>query len=160
MQNHRPGCGREPQIYNAIKFGAMLENIGFQQDGVTQITSMPPSHKTPVFLPVTHIPGASTNGTGPQERLLFDVRCVRCVASHCRLDADRRCTTSWSGYTAKVAGTEVGVTEPQATFSACFGAPFMPLPPTDYAEMLAEKVEQLEHVFGSSTPAGPVEGMA
>ena len=47
-----------------------------------------------------------------------------------------------SGYTAKVAGTEVGVTEPQATFSACFGAPFMPLPPTEYAEMLAEKVQQ------------------
>ena len=47
-----------------------------------------------------------------------------------------------SGYTAKVAGTEVGVTEPQVTFSACFGAPFMPLPPTEYAEMLAEKVQQ------------------
>lgn len=136
---------REPQIYNAIKFGAMLENIGFQQDGVTpDYFDASITQNTRVSYPITHIPGASTDGTGAHPKDIFFLTCdaFGVLPPISRLDAGQAMYHFLSGYTAKVAGTEVGVTEPQATFSACFGAPFMPLPPTDYAEMLAEKVEQ------------------
>lgn len=136
---------REPQIYNAIKFGAMLENIGFQQDGVTpDYFDASITQNTRVSYPITHIPGASTDGTGAHPKDIFFLTCdaFGVLPPISRLDAGQAMYHFLSGYTAKVAGTEVGVTEPQATFSACFGAPFMPLPPTEYAEMLAEKVQQ------------------
>ena len=72
----------EPQIYNAIKFGAMLENIGFQQDGVTPIIDASITQNTRVSYPITHIQGASTDGTGAHPKdTFFDLRRVRCVAS-------------------------------------------------------------------------------
>ncbi len=136
---------REPQIYNAIKFGAMLENVGFQQDGVTpDYSDSSVTENTRVSYPITHISGSSNDGTGAHPKDIFFLTCdaFGVLPPISRLDSGQAMYHFLSGYTAKVAGTEVGVTEPQATFSACFGAPFMPLPPTDYAKMLAEKIEQ------------------
>lgn len=135
---------REPQIYEAIKFGAMLENIGFQTDGVTpDYTDANVTQNTRVSYPITHIPRASLDGTTSHPKDIFFLTCdaFGVLPPISRLDAGQAMYHFLSGYTAKVAGTEVGVTEPQATFSACFGAPFMPLPPTEYAEMLGQKME-------------------
>lgn len=136
---------REPQIYQAIRFGAMLENIGFKADGVTpDYTDASITQNTRVSYPITHIPGASLEGTASHPKDIFFLTCdaFGVLPPISRLDAGQAMYHFLSGYTAKVAGTEVGVTEPQATFSACFGAPFMPLPPTEYAEMLGQKMEQ------------------
>jgi phosphoenolpyruvate carboxykinase (ATP) len=72
-----------------------------------------------------------------------------------RLTAEQAMYHFLSGYTAKLAGTERGVTEPKATFSACFGAPFLALHPSVYADMLGEKIEQHGAGSGWSTPGGP-----
>ncbi len=135
---------REPQIYQAIRFGAMLENIGFEQDGVTpNYADASVTQNTRVSYPITHIPGASLQGTAAHPKDIFFLTCdaFGVLPPISRLDTGQAMYHFLSGYTAKVAGTEVGVTEPQATFSACFGAPFMPLPPTEYAEMLGDKME-------------------
>ena len=135
----------EPQIYNAIKYGALLENIGFESDGVTpnyEDDSITPN--TRVSYPIDHIPGAIENGMGGHPTDIFFLTCdafgvlppISC------LDANQAMFHFISGYTAKVAGTEVGIIEPQTAFSACFGAPFLPLAPTEYAEMLGERIEK------------------
>ena len=136
---------REPQIYNAIKFGAMLENIGFQQDGVTpDYFDASITQNTRVSYPVTHIPGASTDGTGAHPKDIFFLTCdaFGVLPPISRLSADQAMYHFLSGYTARVAGTEKGVTEPEATFSTCFGAPFMPRHPSVYAKMLGERIEK------------------
>lgn len=135
----------EPQIYDAIRFGAMLENIGFQDDGVTpDYTNREITENTRVSYPIDHIPGALPSGKGGHPNDVFFLTCdaFGVLPPISRLDKAQAMYHFLSGYTAKVAGTEVGVTEPQATFSACFGAPFMPLHPTRYAEMLGERMEK------------------
>lgn len=134
---------REPQIHQAIRFGAMLENIGFEPDGVTpNYADASITQNTRVSYPIHHIPGASTEGKAGHPKDIFFLTCdaFGVIPPISRLDASQAMYHFLSGYTAKVAGTEVGVTEPQATFSACFGAPFMPLRPTDYAEMLGSRM--------------------
>lgn len=137
----------EPQIYEAIRFGAMLENIGFQEDGVVpDYTNREITENTRVSYPIDHIPGAVPSGQGGHPRDIFFLTCdaFGVLPPISKLDKAQAMYHFLSGYTAKVAGTEVGVTEPQATFSACFGAPFMPLHPTRYAEMLGERMEAHE----------------
>ena len=111
---------REPQIYNAIKFGAMLENIGFQQDGVTpDYFDASVTQNTRVSYPLLTSPGHPQTGPAPTPRTSsLYLRRVRCVASHQPVGRGTSHVHFLSGYTAKVAGTEVGVTELQATFSA------------------------------------------
>ena len=135
----------EPQIYNAIKYGALLENIGFESDGVTpnyEDDSITPN--TRVSYPIDHIPGAVKSGMGGHPTDIFFLTCdaFGVLPPISRLDANQAMFHFISGYTAKVAGTEVGVVEPQTAFSACFGAPFLPLSPTEYAEMLGERIEK------------------
>ena len=137
----------EPQIYEAIRFGAMLENVGFQEDGVVpDYTNREITENTRVSYPIDHIPGAVPSGEGGHPRDIFFLTCdaFGVLPPISKLDKAQAMYHFLSGYTAKVAGTEVGVTEPQATFSACFGAPFMPLHPTRYAEMLGERMEAHE----------------
>ena len=135
----------EPQIYNAIKYGALLENIGFESDGVTpnyKDDSITPN--TRVSYPIDHIPGAIENGMGGHPTDIFFLTCdaFGVLPPISYLDANQAMFHFISGYTAKVAGTEVGIVEPQTAFSACFGAPFLPLDPTEYAEMLGERIEK------------------
>lgn len=136
---------KEPQIYQAIRFGAMLENIGFKADGITpNYTDSKLTQNTRVSYPLHHIPGAIETGKGGHPKDVFFLTCdaFGVMPPISRLENGQAMYHFLCGYTAKVAGTEVGVTEPQATFSACFGAPFMPLPPTEYASMLGERLEK------------------
>jgi phosphoenolpyruvate carboxykinase (ATP) len=135
----------EPEIFQAIKFGALLENIGFEEDGVTPNyadDSITPN--TRVSYPLHHIPGAIASGKGGHPTDVFFLTCdaFGVLPPLARLDKGQAMYHFLSGYTAKVAGTEAGVVEPQTTFSACFGAPFLPLHATKYAEMLGERMTQ------------------
>ena len=135
----------EPQIYQAIRFGAMLENIGFEEDGITpnfKDDSITPN--TRVSYPIDHIPGAVKGSKGGHPTDIFFLTCdaFGVLPPLARLDKGQAMYHFLSGYTAKVAGTEAGVVEPQTTFSACFGAPFLPLPATEYAQMLGDKMTE------------------
>ena len=135
----------EPEIHQAIKFGAMLENIGFEEDGITpnfNDDSITPN--TRVSYPIDHIPGAVKGSKGGHPTDIFFLTCdaFGVLPPLARLDKGQAMYHFLSGYTAKVAGTEAGVVEPQTTFSACFGAPFLPLPATEYAQMLGDKMTE------------------
>jgi phosphoenolpyruvate carboxykinase (ATP) len=135
---------KEPQIYSAIRFGSLLENIEFY-DGTTTVDydNISKTENTRVAYPINLIDNAvEPSVAGPPKNIFF----LTCDAFGV-LPPISRLTTSQamynfiSGYTAKVAGTEVGVTEPQTTFSACFGKAFLPLHPTKYAELLGKKLK-------------------
>jgi phosphoenolpyruvate carboxykinase (ATP) len=135
----------EPQIHQAIRFGALLENIGFEEDGVTPNyadDSITPN--TRVSYPIHHIPGAVASGCGGHPTDIFFLTCdaFGVLPPLSRLNKGQAMYHFLSGYTAKVAGTEAGVVEPQTTFSACFGAPFLPLHATEYAEMLGTRMTE------------------
>ena len=135
----------EPEIFQAIRFGAMLENIGFQEDGITpnfEDDNITPN--TRVSYPIHHIPGAVASGKGGHPTDIFFLTCdaFGVLPPMARLSKSQAMYHFLSGYTAKVAGTEAGVVEPQTTFSACFGAPFLPLHATEYARMLGERMTE------------------
>lgn len=135
----------EPQIWNAIKFGALIENVTFI-DGTRTVdfhdTSI--TQNTRVAYPIYHIDGARTPSTGGIPKNIFFLTCdaFGVLPPISRLSPGQAMYQFISGYTAKVAGTEAGINEPVAAFSACFGAPFLPLHPTQYADMLGEKMKK------------------
>tara|TARA_B110000003_G_scaffold15065_2_gene14757 strand:+ start:13769 stop:15415 length:1647 start_codon:yes stop_codon:yes gene_type:complete len=136
---------KEPEIWQAIRYGAMLENIGFQPDGVTpnyEDDNVTPN--TRVSYPLHHISGALKTGKGAHPTDIFFLTCdaFGVLPPLSKLTKDQAMYHFLSGYTAKVAGTEAGVVEPQTTFSACFGAPFLPLHATEYAQMLGDRVTE------------------
>ena len=136
---------KEPLIYDAIKFGAILENIGFEDDGITpDYTSKEKTENTRVSYPLTHIDNIMDPSVGGIPKNIFFLTCdaFGVLPPISKLTKGQAMYQFISGYTAKVAGTEAGVTEPTTTFSACFGAPFLPLHPTRYAEMLGKKMEE------------------
>ena len=136
---------KEPDIFAAVKSGALLENMSFfegtnkpnYEDGsITQ--------NTRVSYPIHHIENIAkpSIGKNPKNIFFLTADAFGVLPPVSKLTRGQAMYHFISGYTAKVAGTETGVTEPQTTFSACFGAPFMPLHPTRYAEMLGEKMEE------------------
>lgn len=136
---------KEPQIFKAIKFGAILENIGFQEDGYTpdyEDTTI--TQNTRVSYPIYHIDNIMFNSRGdlPENIFFLTADAFGVLPPISRLTPSQAMYHFISGYTAKIAGTEEGINEPLATFSACFGAPFLPLPPTTYAELLGDKVKK------------------
>lgn len=136
---------KEPQIYDAIKFGAILENIGFEDDGVTP--NYEDKHKTEntrVSYPIHHIDNIMEPSLGGIPKNIFFLTCdaFGVLPPISKLSKGQAMYQFISGYTAKVAGTEAGITEPTTTFSACFGAPFLPLHPTQYAEMMGKKIDE------------------
>ncbi len=138
---------KEPTIYQAIHHRAILENINFIPNsqrpdyGRADITQ-----NTRVSYPLYHIPNRLDAGKGAEPKNIFFLSCdaFGVLPPISKLTPAQAMYYFISGYTAKVAGTEAGVNEPQVTFSACFGAPFMPLHPTQYAEMLGEKLERAD----------------
>lgn len=136
---------KEPQIYKAIKFGAILENIGFEDDGVTpDYKNSSKTENTRVSYPINYIRNAVKPSVGGTPKNIFFLTCDASgvLPPISKLTKGQAMYHFISGYTAKVAGTEAGVTEPQTVFSACFGSPFLPLHPTRYAEMLGKKIDE------------------
>jgi len=136
---------KEPQIYKAIKFGALLENVGFQEDGTTvDYADVSITQNTRVSYPIYHIDNIMYNSRGDLPRNIFFLTCdaFGILPPISKLTPEQAMYHFISGYTAKIAGTEEGINEPLATFSACFGAPFLPLAPAHYAKMLGEKMEE------------------
>ena len=135
----------EPQIWNALDFGSVLENVVL--DAVTRVPNYDDDSKTEntrAAYPVEHIDNAVIPGFGghPKNVVFLTADAFGVLPPVSKLTPEQAMFHFMSGYTAKVAGTEAGVTEPQATFSTCFGAPFMPLPPKVYAEMLGRRLRE------------------
>ncbi|MEL6865748.1 MAG: phosphoenolpyruvate carboxykinase (ATP) [Bacteroidota bacterium] len=136
---------KEPQIFNAIKFGALLENVGFQEDGVTvDYADVAITQNTRVSYPIYHIDNIMYKSRGDLPENIFFLTCdaFGILPPISRLTPEQAMYHFISGYTAKIAGTEEGIVEPEATFSACFGAPFLPLNPTQYADLLGDKIKK------------------
>ena len=135
----------EPQIYNALGFGCVLENVVL--DPVTRVPDYDDDSKTEntrAAYPVDFIENAVIPGFGghPRNVVFLTADAFGVLPPISKLTPEQAMYHFMSGYTAKVAGTEAGVTEPQATFSTCFGAPFMPLAPKVYAEMLGRRLRE------------------
>jgi phosphoenolpyruvate carboxykinase (ATP) len=134
---------KEPQIWDAIKFGAILENINFKEDTSTvDFADKTKTENTRVSYPIHHIDNIAEGSKGTTPKNIFFLTCdaFGVLPPLSKLDKGQAMYHFISGYTAKVAGTEAGITEPTTAFSACFGAPFLPLHPTKYAEMLGKKI--------------------
>jgi phosphoenolpyruvate carboxykinase (ATP) len=136
---------KEPQIWEAIRFGTVLENVVVDEETrEVDYDDGSITENTRAAYPVDFIPGAVIPGVGghPGQILFLTADAFGVLPPIARLSREQAMYHFISGYTSKLAGTEKGVTEPKATFSACFGAPFLPLPPTRYAEMLGERMER------------------
>ena len=134
----------EPDIFRAIKKGAILENVVL--DATTKevdYENVSITQNTRVSYPISHIDNIQPGSIGANPKNIFFLTAdsFGILPPIAKLTPGQAAYHFISGYTAKVAGTEAGVTEPQPNFSACFGAPFMPLHPTKYAEMLSKKMK-------------------
>lgn len=136
---------KEPEIYNAIRPGALVENVTFL-DGTNEIdfASKKITENTRISYPLSFISNALEPSIGGLPKNIFFLTCdaYGVLPPISKLTPGQAMYQFISGYTAKVAGTEAGITEPKSTFSACFGAPFLPLHPGFYAEMLGKKMTE------------------
>ena len=136
----------EPEIYNAIKFGALVENVVMDPDTREfDFDDDSLAVNSRVGYPVEYIPNAELSGMSPsvpKTVIFLTADAYGVLPPISKLDRNQAMYYFVSGFTSKVAGTEIGVTEPVPTFSTCFGEPFLPLDPSVYAAMLAEKVEK------------------
>ncbi|ORZ20581.1 phosphoenolpyruvate carboxykinase [ATP] [Absidia repens] len=136
---------KEPDIFNAIKFGAVLENVVLDEE-TRQVDYSDDflTENTRCAYPIYHIPNAKLPCVGghPKNIILLTCDAFGVLPPVSKLTPEQAMYHFISGYTTKVAGTEDGISEPTPTFSACFGAPFLVLHPQRYASMLAEKMSQ------------------
>ncbi|APG65287.1 phosphoenolpyruvate carboxykinase (ATP) [Tenacibaculum todarodis] len=134
---------QEPEIFGAIKKGAILENIVMDDKGAIDFADTSITQNTRVSYPIYHIENIKepSIGKNPKNIFFLTADAFGVLPPISKLTPNQAAYHFISGYTAKVAGTEAGVTEPTPSFSACFGAPFMPLHPTKYAEMLSKKMK-------------------
>ncbi|TYB79011.1 phosphoenolpyruvate carboxykinase (ATP) [Bizionia myxarmorum] len=133
----------EPDIFNAIRPGAILENVIMDKDGVVDFEDTTITQNTRVSYPIDHISNIQVPSIGKNPKNIFFLTAdaFGVLPPISKLTPGQAAYHFISGYTAKVAGTEAGIDEPLPSFSACFGAPFMPLHPTKYAEMLSKKMQ-------------------
>ncbi|MGP1991503.1 phosphoenolpyruvate carboxykinase (ATP) [Zobellia laminariae] len=136
---------KEPDIFRAIRPGALLENIVFKE-GTKEVDYSDSSitQNTRVSYPINHIDNIQVPSYGDNPKNIFFLTCdaFGVLPPVSKLTPGQAAYHFISGYTAKVAGTEAGINEPVPSFSACFGEPFMPLHPTKYAEMLSKKMTE------------------
>lgn len=136
---------REPEIFHAVRFGAILENVVYDhQSRVVDYRDASITENTRCAYPIEYIPNAKIPCVGghPSNVVFLTCDAFGVLPPVSKLSPAQAMYHFMSGYTAKVAGTEMGVREPQATFSACFGAPFLVWHPNKYGEMLAEKIRK------------------
>jgi len=138
---------KEPDVYRAIRFGTVLENVTWDEaTGDVDYTDVSITENTRASYPLRFMPTARIPANvkhQPKQVILLTCDAFGVLPPISKLTPEQVMYHFISGYTAKVAGTEMGVTEPQATFSACFGAPFLVWHPYVYAEMLAAKLEKV-----------------
>lgn len=134
----------EPEIFRAIKKGAILENVIMDAEGNVDFADTSITQNTRVSYPIYHIPNVQrpSIGKNPKNIFFLTADAFGVLPPISKLTPSQAAYHFISGYTAKVAGTEAGVVEPIPSFSACFGAPFMPLHPAEYAEMLSKKMKE------------------
>ncbi|EAQ99890.1 phosphoenolpyruvate carboxykinase (ATP) [Maribacter sp. HTCC2170] len=134
----------EPDIFRAIKKGALLENVIMGEDGEVDFADTSITQNTRVSYPLYHIDNVQrpSIGKNPKNIFFLTADAFGVLPPISKLTPAQAAYHFISGYTAKVAGTEAGVVEPIPSFSACFGAPFMPLHPAKYAEMLSRKMQE------------------
>ena len=134
----------EPEIYNAIRTDALLENVVMYGEGEVDYEDGSKTENTRVSYPIEHIENHKHDlMAGHPENIIFlTADAFGVLPPVSQLTKDQAMYYFLSGYTAKVAGTERGITEPVATFSACFGEAFLPLHPTVYAKLLGEKIDK------------------
>lgn len=135
----------EPQIWSAIRFGALLENVILDPDSRTlDYDNSHLTENTRAAYSIEHIPNCVLSGVGghPRALIFLTADAFGVLPPIARLTREQAMYHFLSGYTSKLAGTERGITTPQATFSACFGQCFFPLSPTVYAQMLGERLLQ------------------
>jgi phosphoenolpyruvate carboxykinase (ATP) len=137
---------KEPEIFHAIREGALVENVVFRVGtNVIDFDSKKITENTRVSYPLNYISNSldpAIGGNIPENIFFLTCDAYGVFPPISKLTPQQAMYQFISGYTAKVAGTETGVTEPKATFSACFGAPFLPLHPGYYASMLGKKIKQ------------------
>jgi len=136
---------REPDIWEAIRRDALLENVDIGDKGVVDFSSSKKTENTRVSYPIYHIKNiVKPVSKGGHARHIIFLTCDAwgVLPPVARLTKAQAMYHYLSGYTAKVAGTELGVTEPRAAFSACFGAPFLLVHPVKYAEILGQKMDE------------------
>ncbi|HHP7241302.1 MAG TPA: phosphoenolpyruvate carboxykinase (ATP) [Cyclobacteriaceae bacterium] len=137
----------EPDIFNAIRYGAVLENTRFKTSSrEVDYANSSVTENTRASYPLYNIRNSIEPSVGGIPKNIFFLTCdaFGVIPPILRLNKAQAMYHFISGYTAKVAGTEAGITEPQTVFSACFGAPFLPLHPTLYAKMLGQKLDQYD----------------
>lgn len=134
----------EPEIFEAVKKGALLENVIVNNDGKVDYNDDYVTQNTRVSYPLHHIENIKipSIGANPKNIFFLTADAFGVLPPISKLTANQAAYHFISGYTAKIAGTEEGISEPIPSFSACFGAPFMPLHPSKYAEMLSKKIEE------------------
>jgi phosphoenolpyruvate carboxykinase (ATP) len=135
---------KEPDIFNAIKKGALLENVRFfDETNEVNYEDVSITQNTRVSYPIHHINNIAKPSIGNAPENIFFLTCdaFGVLPPISKLSVGQAMYHFISGYTAKIAGTEEGINAPQTTFSACFGSPFLPLHPTKYAELLGEKMK-------------------
>ena len=135
----------EPQIWNAIRFGSMCENVVIDEDTrVADYFDTSLTENGRVAYPVEFVPGAVAKGRAkrtPDVVIFLTADAFGVLPPIAKLDRNAAMYHFMTGFTSKVAGTERGIKEPQPTFSSLFGEPFMPLDPNVYAQMLGEKID-------------------
>jgi len=136
----------EPEIFGAIERDALLENVVIDENGVVDFCDGSKTENTRVSYPIYHINNhaPTLSGGHPKEIIFLTADAFGVFPPVSKLTKEQAMYYFMSGYTAKVAGTERGITEPVATFSACFGEAFLPLHPTVYANLLGEKIEKYD----------------
>lgn len=135
----------EPQIWNAVRFGAVYENVVLKEKTrEPDYSDSSLTENTRVAYPIDFIDGVVESGTGghPKAVIFLTADSFGVLPPISMLTTEQAMYYFLSGYTSKLAGTERGVTSPQATFSSCFGAAFLPLRPTEYANLLRERIEK------------------
>lgn len=135
----------EPEIWNAIKFGSLVENVIMDPDTrVLDFDDNTITENTRAGYPVDYIPSCAIPGIGahPKTVIFLTADAFGVLPPISKLNADQAMYHFVSGYTSKLAGTERGIIEPQTTFSTCFAAPFLPLHPSVYANMLGERIHK------------------
>jgi phosphoenolpyruvate carboxykinase (ATP) len=137
---------KEPEIYEAIKFGSVLENVKFFDDNERDVNydDVSITENTRVSYPLNYIPNAKIPATSTHPKNVIFLTCdaYGVLPPVSKLNPEQAMYQFITGYTAKVAGTEVGIKEPVPSFSACFGEAFFPLHPYKYAKLLSQKVQK------------------